>query len=112
MTAHPDTTLQIRAWAASSTSLAAVEAEFLAVVQYDVLQPDDLLAVGKLIPDASDHVAGLHRRFGPPVGLHPVEGGATHLPFLRPAVTGLHLKSHHRVRIGPHELDHLALHCH
>src|SRR5712691_4974331 len=90
-------------------SLAAVEAQFLAVGQYGALEPDDLLAVGELIADARDHVAGLHCRLGPAVGLHPFEGGATDQPFLLLAVIGLNLKGHHRVRICPRELDYRAL---
>src|SRR6202047_5461467 len=93
-----------------ASSLFAVEAQFLAVGQYDALKPEDLLAVGKLIADARDHVAGLHHRLGPPVSLHPVDRGATDLPFLRPTVIGLNLKSHHRGRIGPLELNYRALH--
>src|SRR6266550_1924454 len=92
-----------------STGLLAVEAQFLAVGQYGTLEPDDLLAIGELIADARDHVAGLHCRLGPAVGLHPVDGGATDQPFLLPAVTGLNLKGHHRVRVSPHELDYPAL---
>src|SRR5438094_226356 len=96
-----------------STGLAAgVEAHFLAVGQYGAFEPDDLLAVGELIADARDHVAGLHRRLGPAVGLHPVDGGATDQPFLLQAVTGLNLQGYHRVRICPHELDDRALYCH
>src|SRR5262245_12286911 len=88
---------------ATPTGLAAVEAHFLAVGKYDALEPDCLRAVGELIADAGDHVAGLQGRLGPAVGLHPVGGGATDLPFLRRAVTGLNLKGDHWVRIGPQE---------
>src|SRR5580692_5710960 len=91
---------------------AGVYANLLAVGQYDTLKPDDLLAVGVLIADARDYVAGFHRRLGPAVRFHPDDGGAADLPFLRSAVIGLNLESNHRVRIGPHELDDFALHRH
>src|SRR5580658_1912696 len=87
-----------------------VDAQLLAVGQYDTLKLDDLLAVEILISDAGDHIAGFHRRLGPAVRLHPGDGGPADLPFLRAAVIGLNLERDHRVRIGPHELDDLALH--
>ena len=59
----------------------SVEAHFLAVGEYDAFEPDDLLAVGELIADARDHVAGLDRRLGPTVRLHPVDGGPPTNPF-------------------------------
>src|SRR5207247_6110311 len=61
--------------APQSTGLAAVEAQVLAVGQYDALEPDDLLAVGELIADARDYVAGLVRRLCYEVGLQPCYGG-------------------------------------
>src|SRR5262245_3548408 len=96
--------------ATQSKGLAAVEAQFLAIRQDDALEPDDLLTIGELIAGARDHVAGFHRRLGPPVGLHPVDGGATDLPLLRLSFSVLYLKSHHRVRIGPRKVDDRALH--
>src|SRR5438477_12449030 len=77
---------------AEFAGLAAVEAQFLAVGQYGALEPHDLLAVGELIADARDHVARLHRRLGPAVGLHAVDGGPTDHPFLLPALIGRNLK--------------------
>src|SRR4051794_24045437 len=92
--------------------LTSVEPQFLAVGKDDALEPDDLLTVGKLIADARDHIAGFHRRPRPAVGLHAVDGGSPDQPFLRPSVIGLNLKRHHRVRIGPRELDNGALYRH
>src|SRR5262249_7165296 len=94
------------------TGLAAVQAQFLAVGQYDAFEPDDLLTVGELICDARDRGARFPRWFGPAVGLHSVDRGATDQPFLRPSLIALNLESHHRVRIGPRELGHRALHGH
>src|SRR5579862_3921186 len=94
----------------SAALAVCVDAYLLAVGQYHPLQLDDLLAVEILISDARDHIARLHRRLVPAVPFHPGDGGAADLPLLRPAVIGLNLKSDHRVRIGPHELDDLALH--
>src|SRR6266581_4389033 len=76
--------------------LAAVHPDLLAVGQHRLLEPDDLLAVGELIADARDHVAGLDRRLGPAVRLHPVDGGTTDQPLLDPAVNGAHLDGNHR----------------
>src|SRR5262245_60183021 len=91
--------------------LTAIEAHFLTVGEYNALEPDDLLAVGELIADPGDHVAGLHRRLGPAIGLHPIDGGTANLPFLHPSVTGLNFKGHPRVRLGPRKLDYSAFHC-
>jgi hypothetical protein len=92
--------------------LAAVDADFLAVGQHRPLEPDDLLAVGKLITDARDHVARLDRRLGPAVRLHPIGGGPTNQPFLDAAVISPNLEGNHRVRVCPHELNHGPLHRH
>src|SRR5439155_2574613 len=86
--------------------LAAVEAHLLAVGQHGSFEPDDLLAVGKLIADARDHVAGLDRRLGPAVRFHPIDGGPTDQPLFGPAVIGPDLEGNHRVRVCPRELGH------
>src|SRR5256885_9794747 len=95
--------------APQSTGLAAVEAQFLAVGQYDALEPDDLLAVGELIAGARDHVAALDRRLGPAVRLHPVDGGPTDQPLLHLAVISPNLDGDHLVTVLPRDDHHRAL---
>src|SRR5262245_2307455 len=53
--------------------LAAVDVDLPAVGEHHVLEPDDLLAVGELIPGACDYVALLDRCPGPAIGLHSIE---------------------------------------
>src|SRR5687767_13670154 len=61
----------------SRSGLATVDSDLLAVGHHDPFQPDDLLAVGELIANARDRVAGLDRRLCPSDGFHPVDRGST-----------------------------------
>src|SRR6516162_849929 len=57
-TTTADSDARHQAWQTSSSLSVAVKAQFFTVGQYDALEPDDFIAVGELITDAHEHIAG------------------------------------------------------
>src|SRR5262245_29663767 len=94
------------------TSATAVEEHLLAAGHHDLVQPQDLLAVGELVAGGGDDVARLERALVPPVGFHARGARAADVPLLDPAVLGLHVEAHHHVRVAPLVARHRAGHGH